>query len=370
MRIAKMYSHARAQMDDELSRIVVLIPAYKPGEALVNLSEELKDRGFNQVVIVDDGSGVEFAPVFSKLEEAGCRVLRHDINRGKGRALKTGIEDIMCMGTALDGIVTADADGQHLVRDIVCVARMMTEWQNTIVLGSRAFQGEVPLKSRMGNAITRNVFNFLSGQRIRDTQTGLRGLPYDALEDLLKLPGDRYEYEMNMLLEASRLCLKLKEIDIETVYINNNSGSHFNPLKDSWRIYKRILMFGASSMLAFLIDFAVFTLMSLWVLPGVSNLAADGKLLEVIFAAVPARIISSLVNFLVNRNVIFSKKKKDCLGRHLLGYYLLVAAILAVNILMITGLQILGLNVLVAKIITEAVLFFVSFFVQRRVIFK
>ncbi len=357
-------------MDDNLSRIVVLIPAYKPGEALVVLSEELNERGFNQVIIVDDGSGDEYTPVFNRLEKLGCRVLKHNVNKGKGRALKTGIEEIIFLGDDIDGVVTADADGQHLVRDIVCVARMMTEWQNTMVLGSRAFQGEVPLKSRMGNAITRSVFNFLSGQRIRDTQTGLRGVPYSALSDLLKLPGDRYEYEMNMLLEASRLCLKLKEIDIETVYINNNSGSHFSPLKDSWRIYKRILMFGASSMLAFLIDFAVFTLMSLWVLPNVYSLSADTKLLEVLFAAVPARIISSLVNFLVNRNVIFSKKKKDRLGRHLLGYYLLVAAILAVNILMITGLQMLGLNVLVAKIITEAILFFVSFFVQRRVIFK
>lgn len=356
-------------MEINLSRIVVLIPAYKPGEALVKLSEELNERGFKKVVIVDDGGGEEYAPVFDKLESMGCCVLRHEKNCGKGRALKTGIEAIMSM-TDVDGVVTADADGQHLVRDIVCVAQMMSEWQDAIVLGSRAFQGEVPLKSRVGNGITRGVFNFMSGQRVRDTQTGLRGLPFGALPGMLKLPGERYEYEMNMLLEASRLNLKLKEIDIETVYINNNSGSHFNPLKDSWRIYKRILMFGASSMAAFLIDFAVFTLMSLWVLPGVSSLSSDTKLLEVIFAAVPARIISSLVNFLINRNVIFAKKSKAKLGRHLLGYYTLVACILAVNILMITGLQMLGLGVMPAKIITEAALFFVSFFVQKRVIFK
>lgn len=357
-------------MENNLGRIAVLIPAYKPGEALMVLSKELMERGFRHVVVVDDGSGGEFAAVFETLESMGCRVLRHDINRGKGRALKTGLEDIMSLGNEIDGVVTADADGQHLIRDIVCVAQMLTEWTDTIVLGSRAFCGEVPLKSRMGNAITRNVFNFLSGQRVRDTQTGLRGLPTDALPELLRLPGDRYEYEMNMLLEASRLNLKLKEIDIETVYINNNSGSHFNPLKDSWRIYKRILMFSASSMMAFAIDFVVFTLMSLWVLPSVAGLSPDAKLMEVLFAAVPARIISSLVNFLVNRNVIFSKKKKKGLAQHLLGYYLLVAAILVVNILMITALKSLGLNVLVAKIITEAILFFVSFFVQRRVIFK
>ena len=357
-------------MDNNLERIIVLVPAYKPSDALIGFSRELKEQGFKEVVIVDDGSGEQYAPIFKVLKDMGFRVLGYDLNKGKGYALRVGIQDIIETGGEIDGVVTADADGQHLVKDIVRVSNVLVESQDTIVMGSREFCGEVPLRSRMGNAITRGVFNFLSGQHIRDTQTGLRGLPAAALTDLLKLPGDRYEYEMNMLLEASGLCLKLKEIGIETVYINNNSGSHFNPLKDSWRIYKRILMFGASSMLAFLIDFAVFTLMSLWVLPTLAGISTDTKLLEVVFAAVPARIISSFVNFLINRNVIFAKKKKDKLARHLLGYYLLVAAILAVNILMITGLQSLGLNVLVAKIITEAVLFMVSFFVQKRVIFK
>jgi len=357
-------------MEKEIARIVVLIPAYKPEEALITLSKELKERGFNEVVIVDDGSGDEFAGIFSALEGLGCRVLRHDVNKGKGRALKTGIEEIIKMDGDIAGVVTADADGQHLTEDIVRVAEKLMEWPDTIVMGSRTFQGEVPLRSRMGNTITRMVFNFLSGQRVRDTQTGLRGLPAGALPDLLQLSGDRYEYEMNMLLEASRYGLKLREIDIKTVYINNNSGSHFNPLKDSWRIYKCILMFGASSMLAFVIDFVLFTLLSLWVLPSVTGFSSDSKLLEVIFAAVPARIISSLANFFVNRNVIFTKKNQKSLARHMLGYYLLVAGILVVNIFMITGFQSLGLNVLVAKILTEAILFFVSFFFQRRVIFK
>jgi glycosyltransferase involved in cell wall biosynthesis len=356
-------------MENHIGRIVVLIPAYKPEEPLVDLSKALKDRGFKQVVIVDDGGGERFASIFKSLEDIGCRVLRHEVNKGKGRALKTGLEEIAGMSD-VDGVVTADADGQHLVEDIVRVAEKLYEWPNTIVMGGRAFRGDVPLRSRMGNAITRKVFNFLSGQKVRDTQTGLRALPFESLPDMIKLPGERYEYEMNMLLEASRFGLKLGEIEIETVYIDNNSGSHFNPLKDSWRIYKSILMFAASSMLAFVIDFVLFTLLSLWVLPSVTSLSPDAELLEVVFAAVPARVVSSLVNFFVNRNVIFPKKDKKGLARHMLSYYLLVAGILAVNILMITGIQSLGLNVLVAKIITEAILFLVSFFFQRCLIFK
>ena len=347
-------------MENNLARIVVLIPAFKPGEALANLSKELIERGFEQIVIVDDGSGDEYAAHFAELGQLGCRVLAHNVNRGKGRALKTGIADIISQGGDIDGVVTADADGQHLVRDIVCVAQMLNEWQDTIVLGSREFCGEVPLKSRMGNAITRGVFNFLSGQRIRDTQTGLRGLPGKSLEKLLDLPGERYEYEMNMLLEASRLNLKLKEIDIETVYINNNSGSHFNPLKDSWRIYKRIILFGASSLLAFGVDFLVFTMITLWV-TGTERLWIP---------VVSARVISSLVNFSVNRHVIFSKKDKQSLKRHLIGYYLLAAVILALNYAIISALNAFGLNLYLAKALTEILLFLLSFFVQRRVVFK
>ncbi len=347
-------------MDNNLDRIIVLIPAYKPGEALTGLSKELKERGFGEIVIVDDGSGEEFAARFDELKQMGCRVLAHDINRGKGRALKTGIADIVSQFDDIVGVVTADADGQHLVRDIVCVAQMLNEWQDTIVLGSRAFCGEVPLKSRMGNAITRGVFNFLSGQRIRDTQTGLRGLPGNSLDKLVSLPGERYEYEMNMLLEASRLNLKLKEIDIETVYINNNSGSHFNPLKDSWRIYKRIIMFGASSLLAFGVDFLVFTLITLWV-TGTERLWIP---------VVSARVISSIVNFSVNRHVIFSKKDKQNLRRHLIGYYTLAAVILILNYAIISALSAVGLNLYVAKALTEILLFLLSFFVQRRVVFK
>ena len=357
------------RMENRIGRIVVLIPAYKPGEPLVTLSKALIDRGFKQVVIVDDGSGGDYAGIFRTLEDIGCRVLRHDTNRGKGRALKTGLKEIAGMADVA-GVVTADADGQHLPDDIVRVAEKLFEWPESIVLGSRAFRGDVPLRSRMGNAITRKVFNFLSGQRVRDTQTGLRGLPAVALPDMLKLPGERYEYEMNMLLEAPRFGLKLREIEIETVYIDNNSSSHFNPLKDSWRIYKSILMFAASSMFAFVIDFVLFTLLSLWVLPNVSALSPDSKLLTVVFANVPARIVSSTVNFFINRNVIFSKKGKKSLARQMVGYYLLAAGILTVNTLIIAGLKALGVNVLLAKIITEAVLFLVSFFCQRTLIFK
>ena len=230
-------------MDKDLNRLVVLIPAYKPEEALTELSRVLIKKGFKEIVIVDDGSGEEDASIFSRLGEMGCRVLTHAINMGKGRAIKTGLNDILARHLDIDGVITADADGQHLVSDIIKVGKALQQSENAIILGKRTLVGKVPWKSRAGNTITRGVFNLVTGHKIYDTQTGLRGMPTTVLANLLALSGERYEYEMNVLLEAGKFNLVLKEVDIETVYIDDNSGSHFNPWRDSWRIYRLIIMF-------------------------------------------------------------------------------------------------------------------------------
>ena len=200
-------------MGSDLKHLVVLIPAYKPEERLIKLSEKLLSEDFLEIVVVDDGSGEDFAPIFLKLKEMGVTVLAHAINLGKGSALKTGFNFVATERPDAAGVVTADADGQHLVKDIKRVGEALLAQESTIVLGSRKFAGKVPLKSRFGNTITKAVFNLVSGEKIRDTQTGLRGFPASSLKDMLALKGSRYEYEMNVLLEASKFGLKLSEVD-------------------------------------------------------------------------------------------------------------------------------------------------------------
>lgn len=346
-------------MTEELGRLAVLVPAYKPDELVIKLATELLTEGYREILVVDDGSGAAFAAIFTQLAQMGCRVLTHPVNGGKGRAIKTGLRDLLDRGLPVEGVVTADADGQHLVKDIGKVGRALLEQRDSIVLGMRVFSGQVPFKSRAGNAITRGVFNFVSGQRIHDTQTGLRGVPASAFADLVCLSGDRYEYEINVLLEASRLSLTLVEVGIETVYLDDNSRSHFNAFKDSWRIYRLLLLFGASSLLAFGVDFFLFWLISvLW--PGVLWAAVVG-----------ARLVSSFVNFMVNRAVIFSKKgQRGRFHHHVIGYYALAVFILAANYGLIRLFSGLGLNLYLAKAITEVLLFFVSYSVQKRFVFR
>jgi len=218
---------------------VILIPAYKPDAALPPLCETLTSQGYS-VLCVDDGSGSDFDHIFEKTASFAT-VLRYEQNRGKGGALKHGFHHLLTDPAFADAgcVVTADADGQHKPEDIRRVSDAVEE-NGGAVLGVRLFTGKVPFRSRFGNALTRWVFALCSGLKISDTQTGLRGFSRSLTAILAEEDGNRYEYEMNVLFRLAEDRIPVKEIPIATVYENNNKGSHFNPVKDSARIYKAI----------------------------------------------------------------------------------------------------------------------------------
>ncbi|SNS36135.1 Glycosyl transferase family 2 [Granulicella rosea] len=230
-----------------LSSVAVLIPAWQPETVLIALTEELMSAGFGAVIAVDDGSGSAFEGVFARLRLRGVHVLRHAVNLGKGRALKTGFNYLLTDKPELRGVVTADADGQHAVADIVRVALRLIEDDTQPVLGVRQFSGAVPLRSRFGNRLTRGLFGFLTGVKLGDTQTGLRGLPMALLPGLVALDGEHYEYEMTMLAHLCRDGRRPVEAPIETIYLEDNRGSHFDPLRDSARIYLALARSSLSS---------------------------------------------------------------------------------------------------------------------------
>ncbi|MEG0767792.1 MAG: glycosyltransferase family 2 protein, partial [Clostridia bacterium] len=187
---------------------VVLIPAYKPDERLLTLCQALRTAQL-AVLVVDDGSGVSFAPLFTQVVVQGVPVVRHAVNLGKGRALKTGINEALQRYPHLAGLITADADGQHTPTDILRIIDAMRAHPDALVTGARTFAGAVPFRSRAGNIITRNVYHFVTGIRCQDTQTGLRGIPACALASMIKLSGEGYEFEMTMLLKLRDLRLPL-----------------------------------------------------------------------------------------------------------------------------------------------------------------
>jgi glycosyltransferase involved in cell wall biosynthesis len=229
----------------------VIIPAYNPALVLIEILRSLAMRGIGAIVLIDDGSAPEYRDLFARAAALPrVRLLRHEINRGKGAALKTGIHFVLEHFPSLAGIVTADADGQHDPDDILRIVTALESNEGTLVMGARRFEGGVPLRSLIGNVLTRHVVNVLLGRRLADTQTGLRGIPASMLARLLELPSNGYEFELEMLLLAHSFSVPILEEPIRTIYEKGNQSSHFRPLVDSLKIYLVLLRFYTVSLLS------------------------------------------------------------------------------------------------------------------------
>lgn len=367
--------------DFTIKNMAVIVPVYCPDEKLLEVIEGVHEAGFGYIFVVDDGSYMgaksteqkaEFENIFSRLP-GYVDLTRHVVNKGKGAALKTAIARIEAVMkqerergdfTEIKGIVTVDADGQHLTEDIVNVSNMLIERPNDLILGSRAFDQDVPLKSQMGNTITRGVFALASGVKIRDTQTGLRAFSVNLIPFMKAVEGERYEYEMNMLLDAAHKKIGMKEVTIKTVYLDGNKTSHFHVLRDSALVYKNILKFSASSLIAFVIDFVM-----LFVFKAIfGNFALEAGT-TLLMAVVSARLVSSFSNYMINKKLVFGERTRN--NNTLIKYYLLASGILILNYIILEVLSIrLGMPLGIAKLIAEVTLFFVSYTVQKRFIFK
>lgn len=229
---------------------IALIPAYQPSRILLGLLKEICAAGMTALVI-DDGSGPKSRSIFLAAE-GYATVLTHERNLGKGRAIKTGLsylKERFCGQEYV--VVTMDADGQHQVDDAKRVWEAAACNPKALILGSRRFEGAVPARSRLGNAATRLVYRLATGVPVTDTQTGLRAFHGNLLSRMLSIPGERYEYEMNVLLICAKEGIPMEEVPIATVYLDHNASSHFDTLRDSCRVYREILKFTASSILGF-----------------------------------------------------------------------------------------------------------------------
>jgi putative flippase GtrA len=224
-----------------------------------------------------------------------------------------------------------------------------------MILGARGFEGHVPLRSRVGNSITQHVVQLLVGEKLRDTQTGLRGIPASFAGPLLNLSSNGYEFELDMLVAARKSSVAIVEEPIETVYEPGNKSSHFNPLVDSMKIYFVLLRFCSVSLMTALLDNVAFYL-------------AYRRFGSVLGAQVTGRAVAVLFNYLMVRRAVFQTR-----DRHLTAfprYLALVVVSGAVSYACIT--LIVGaahLPVLWTKIGVESLLFFVNFAVQRDWVF-
>ncbi len=337
---------------------IIIIPAFRPDKYLkqiVRRNWELE----NQMIVVDDGSGQEYRPLF---EESGekCIVLHHEENRGKREAIKTALQYIKEELWECGVIGIMDADGQHLPEDMDRLLIQAGLNPGALVLGTRTIDETMPFKSRMGNRITCRIFQLMTGVAVSDTQTGLRAFSAELLDFMSRISGSRYEYEMNMLASCAKKGIPIREVPIRTIYHDKeNSCSHFRRIRDSVRIYRELFKFFLSSFFSFLLDYGLFCLLVL-LFPrnGWSVLAAN----------VGARLISAAYNYTVNCRFVFHEKGKT---KTAAGYAGLALFILILNnwILQLYA-GVFRLPVYTAKIMTELTLFLISWMVQRQMIFE
>lgn len=296
---------------------VILIPSLNPDERLVEYVDRLANNGFEHIMVINDGSSSEYDEFFDRVAAyEQCTVLKHEVNQGKGRALKTGMEYYLAHFAGCDGIVTGDADGQHTIEDTLKLANILAERQDALLLGSRDFSGDdIPPRSRFGNRMTSFVFKLIHGVWLGDTQTGLRGIPDSMVKMFSKVEGERYEYEMNMLIACAERKIPIVEETIQTIYIDDNSSSHFHPIRDSVRIYwlilKNIILYLCSSLFCFFVEFIILFLLEHFIFSklGTGNLSEKLiRFISILGEGFVARGSSALLNFYINKTVVFKKK--------------------------------------------------------------
>lgn len=220
---------------------IILIPAYNPEEILIDLVSQIKCYNFD-IIVINDGSNIQYNNIFTQIKNQVILIDYKD-NKGKGYAIKQGLKYIKTHYKEDYVIVTMDADGQHSINDAKKLAHYNEENLDSLVLGSRKLNKNIPIKSKIGNSITRFIFLLVTSCKIHDTQTGLRAFSYKLVDSLINIPGNCYEYEMNVLLTCQKLGIKIDELEIETIYFNNNACSHFKTIRDSFKIYVQLLFF-------------------------------------------------------------------------------------------------------------------------------
>lgn len=357
---------------------VVLIPSLHPDHLLTEYVDQLVAHGFHRILIVDDGSGPEYAALFEDLKtREGCTVIGYPVNGGKGHALKYGMQYVQQHFPKAPGVVTADSDGQHTAPDVLRVATAMLAHPDKLIVGSRDFKVDnVPGKSRAGNRLTSFFFALLYGKWLPDTQTGLRGIATGLIPLMLEVPGDRFEYEMNMLITCSGRHIPFHIVTIQTIYIEENRRTHFRPFHDSLRIYRQLFgnffRYASASGLSTVLDILLFTVLDKWLLP-LMGLCPDQMLLwnvslQVVLATGIARICSAMFNFKANKSFVFQIDKcKGALPR----YLLLAAVVMALSAGLVSTINAwFGWDKTAVKVVVDTGLFFLNYRIQRAWVFS
>ena len=360
--------------------VTAIVPSLNPDEKLYRVASGLVGVGFTDILLIDDGSDDAHRGRFDECAVLpGVTVLHHEVNRGKGAALRTAFSFVLRERPDSAGVVTLDGDAQHLPADVLNCSLEMLKTPDSVILGVRDFSGpNVPARSRGGNHLTSWVFKTFCHLQISDTQTGLRAIPASLLPTMLDITGDRYEYETNMLLRLGQDKIPYREVKIETVYIEENQTSHFRPVRDSYRIYSlifgRFVRYALSSVGCMIVEGILQTVLhTFWQSPFKDTVGGFfGLFLKELCDFLPARILSSILNYFINKKLVFGGQPEA--KGSLVRYYILWAVQAVVTALCTTGIVTLvggatGFAYFGLTTLVKCVIFFASYQIQKTWVF-
>ncbi len=341
--------------------VIVVIPTYEPRELLIDYCKELKDKGCEKILVVDDGSGDKYSHIMDQIRDIeGCTVLTHPFNMGKGKALKTAFSWIMDNEPDVLGCVTADSDGQHLAKDVVSCIQSLESHPQSLVLGVRDFsEPDIPPRNKYGNLFLLKLYKIFRRADLKDSQTGLRGYPIEYMKLCITVKGNRFDFENRALIAAIKQCIPIVETPIEAVY--DNYTTHFSPVKDSLIAYfivmEEAIRFGVSSLICACVDLFLF-----YVFCGVFEpIVGDGN---IICAAIVARLCSSILNFTLNYKFVFHSQEN--VGQTVLKYYILLIVQVLISGVAVTFLaKILPISETLIKAFVDTIIFIANYLIQR-----
>ena len=353
-----------------MDNVVIMIPAYNPDEKFITFVKNLRDSGYTDIIVINDGSRKDTEHFFTEAKEQyDCEIVSHSINLGQGRAYKSGFNYFLMQSLSGErynnviGIIQCDCDGQHCVEDINKCADLLQENPNSFIIGVRNFSDKnIPFRSRFGNKMTSIFFKFFCGINIQDTQSGLKGIPRYIIPKLMEIPGERFEYASSVLIEIQREGIEILPFPIQTIYINGNETSHFNPIVDSIRIYSLILRYLMSSLLAFVFDIILYSLF-------IRGFRIVFPEYYIIFSTYLSRLILCIYVFFFNKKMVFHNNEPTLPVA--IKFFVLCAVQATVSGVTVEGIvHVIDEKVIISKVIVDTILFFASFQIQSKWVFK
>lgn len=349
--------------------VVIIIPAYNPDDKFIRFLSDLSRGGYRNIIVIDDGSREDTKHYFNEaVDTYNCALVKHGVNLGQGRAYKSGFNYFLnnCDQGGYEGIVgliQCDCDGQHVIEDINQCAELLRSNPDKFILGVRDFSDKkIPFRSRFGNKLTSVVFKVFCAMDIKDTQTGLKGIPRSLVESLMEVPGERFEYASSVLIEIQKQGVDILQFPIETIYINGNETSHFNPVVDSIRIYSLILRYLMSSLSSFVLDIILYSLFI-----GVFRNVFPAY--NILISTYLSRVILCVYVFFFNKKAVFHSHEK-LLPLAIKFFSLCVVQATVSGFAVQEVVAVFHLGEVISKIIVDTLLFFVSFQIQSRWVFK